>query len=434
MTILETLKNAWRIEDIRKKILYTLFIIILFRVGTSIPVPFINADVIANFFTAATGPETGENLLGYLNMLSGNALAQGTVFSLTIQPYISASIIMQLLTIAIPYFERLQKDGGDEGRKKLTQITRYLTVVIGLIQAFAYYTALKTSGALISFGGFYDTIVMVAILLTLVAGSCLVMWLGESINEKGIGNGISIILFSSIVSRAPEFVMYLIYEIMSGRWYTVLIVLVLGLAMLAFIVFMDNAERRIPIQYAKRQVGRKMYGGQSTHLPIKVAMTGVMPIIFTFAIVSLPATIAAFMPQSGYAKFIQHYFSQKSPIYMILTFVLIIAFNYFYIAIQYNPIEIANNIKNNGGTIPGIRPGKPTSDFIVRSLNRVTLVGALFLGVIAILPFIFGVIFPASGGIALGGTSVLIIVSVALETVKQLESQMLMRHYKGFLE
>ncbi|MDF2686445.1 MAG: preprotein translocase, SecY subunit [Clostridia bacterium] len=434
MTILETLKNAWKVADIKQKILYTLFIIVLFRIGTSIPVPFIDSAAIANFFNPATGANTGENLLGYLNMLSGNALAQGTVFALTIQPYINASIIIQLLTIAIPYFEKLQKDGGDEGKKKLTQITRYTTVVIGLIQGFAYYTALKSSGALVSYGGFYDTLVMVAILLTLNAGSCLVMWLGESVNEKGIGNGISIILFASIVSRAPEFIMYLIYEIMSGRWYTIPAVLVLGIAMLAFIVFMDNAERRIPIQYAKRQVGRKMYGGQNTHLPIKVAMTGVMPIIFTFAIVSLPATIAAFIPDSGFAIFIQNYFSQKSPVYMVLTFALIIAFNYFYIAIQYNPIEIANNIKNNGGTIPGIRPGKPTSDFIIRSLNRVTLFGALFLGVIAILPFVFGIIFPASSGIALGGTSILIIVSVALETVKQLESQMLMRHYKGFLE
>lgn len=434
MSILETLRNAWKTADIRKKILYTLFIIIIFRIGTSIPVPFIDSAAIANFFNPTPGTNTGENLLGYLNMLSGNALAQGTVFSLTIQPYINASIIVQLLTIAIPALEKMQKDGGEEGKKKLNQITRYTTVVIGAVQGFAYYTALKSSGALVTYGGFYDIIIMVAILLTLITGSCLVMWLGESINEKGIGNGISIILFASIISRAPELVMYMINEIMMGRWYTDIVVLIMGLLMLAFIVFMDNAERRIPIQYAKRQVGRKMYGGQSTHLPIKVAMTGVMPIIFTFAITTLPATIAAFMPNSGYANFIQTYFSQRSLIYILLTLVLIIAFNYFYIAIQYNPIEIANNIKNNGGTIPGIRPGKPTSDFIIRSLNRVTLVGALFLGVIAILPFIFGIIFPASSGIALGGTSIMIVVSVALETVKQLESQMLMRHYKGFLE
>ena len=432
MGILETLRNAWKIADLRKKIIYTLFIILLFRVGSSIPVPFINAEALEVYFSSQG------SLLGYLNMLSGNALTEGTIFALTIQPYINASIIIQLLTIAIPALERLSKDGGEEGRKKINQITRYTTVAIALIQAFGYLVTLKSTAngaaALTPVAGFPGFLQQLATVLVLVAGSCLVMWLGESINEKGIGNGISMILFASIVSRGPAIVMSLVYNIQMGKWYIPLVVLVMALLILAFIVFMDSAERRIPIQYAKRQIGRKMYGGQSTHLPIKVVMTGVMPIIFTFAIISIPATIAQFVPNSGYAQFVMKYFSQTSPIYIILTFVLIIAFNYFYISIQYNPIEIANNIKNNGGTIPGIRPGKPTSDFIIKTVHKVTLFGALFLGVIAILPFIIQIIFPATAGIALGGTSVLILVSVSLETVKQLESQMLMRHYKGFLE
>ena len=428
MSILQTLRNAWKIEDLRKKILYTLFIIVIFRIGSNIPVPFINADAIAAFFS------NGEGLFGYLNMLSGSALAEGTIFALTIQPYINASIIIQLLTIAIPSLERLAKEGGEEGQKKINQITRYTTIGIALIQAFGYLVTLKANDAIHAYTGFYGFIAQATIVLVLIAGSCLVMWLGESINEKGIGNGISIILFAGIVSRGPQLVLYMYYEILSGRWYTTVLVTVMALLMLAVIVFFDTAERRIPIQYAKRQVGRRVYGGQNTHLPIKVVMAGVMPIIFTFAITQLPATIAQFVPNSGYAKFIEKYFSATTPVYIILVFILIIAFNYFYISIQYNSVEIANNIKNNGGTIPGIRPGKPTSDFIIKTVNRVTLFGALFLGIIAVIPYIFGAIFPESGGIALGGTSVLIIVSVALETAKQLESQMLMRNYKGFLE
>ena len=437
MGILETLRNAWKIADLRKKILYTLFIIVLFRIGSSIPVPFINAESLANFFNAQG------SLLGYLNMLSGNALAEGTIFALTIQPYINASIIIQLLTIAIPALERLQKDGGEEGQKKINQITRYVTVAIALLQGFGYLVTLKSSsnGATPAFtpaDGFNGVLQQIGIVFVLVAGSCLVMWLGESINEKGIGNGISMILFASIVSRGPQIILGLVACVMNGLWYIPIVVIVMALLILAFIVFMDGAERRIPIQYAKRQIGRKMYGGQNTHLPIKVVMTGVMPIIFTYAIINIPATIAQFLPGTAYESFIKTYFSQTSPAYIILTFILIIAFNYFYISIQYNPVEIANNIKNNGGTIPGIRPGKPTSDFIIKTVNKVTLFGALFLGLIAILPYLVQIIFPEAAGygvaIALGGTSILILVSVALETVKQLEAQMLMRHYKGFLE
>ena len=430
MGILETLRNAWKIADLRKKILYTLFIIVLFRIGSSIPVPFINAEALGAYFDAQG------SLLGYLNMLSGNALTEGTIFALTIQPYINASIIIQLLTIAIPALERLQKDGGEEGQKKINQITRYVTVGIALLQAFGYLVTLKSgeSPALVPAEGFAGVLEQIAIVLVLIAGSCLVMWLGESITEKGIGNGISMILFASIVSRGPQIILNLVYNIQIGNWYIPIVVILMALIILAFIVFMDSAERRIPIQYAKRQIGRKMYGGQNTHLPIKVVMTGVMPIIFTYAIISIPATIAQFFPGSAFDNFLKAYFSQTSPAYIILTFILIIAFNYFYISIQYNPVEIANNIKNNGGTIPGIRPGKPTSDFIIKTVNKVTLFGALFLGIIAILPYIVQIIFPAANGIALGGTSVLIVVSVSLETVKQLEAQMLMRHYKGFLD
>ena len=428
MSILQTLRNAWKIEDLRRKILYTLFIIVIFRIGSSIPVPFINAEAIEAFFS------NGNSLFGYLNMLSGSALAEGTIFALSIQPYINASIIMQILAIAIPSLESMIKEGGEEGKRKMNMITRWVTVAIALIQAIGFLLTLNANHALHSYNGFYGVVANIAIVLVLMAGSCLVMWLGESINEKGIGNGISMILFAGIVSRGPQLIAYMYYEIVSGRWYTVVLVTIMALLMLGVIVFFDTAERRIPIQYAKRQVGKRMYGGQNTHLPIKVVMAGVMPIIFTFAITQLPATIAMFFPGSGYANFIEKYFAPTTPIYIIIVFVLIIAFNYFYISIQYNPVEIANNIKNNGGTIPGIRPGKPTSDFIIKTVNRVTLFGALFLGIIAVIPYIFGAIFPESGGIALGGTSVLIVVSVALETSKQLESQMLMRNYKGFLE
>lgn len=431
MNILATLKNAWKTEDLKKKIIFTFFIIILFRIGVNIPVPFVNSDAVNAIFTNSAG-----NLLGYFNMLSGSALSQGVIFALTIQPYINSSIIIQLLTVAIPQFQSWQKDGGEAGRKKLRNITRYLSVAIAVVQAYGYYSILNAYSALeytYADGG-KGWLAMLTIVFTLVAGSCLVTWLGECVDEKGIGNGISIILFASIVSRGASLVANSLALFRYGQWWIVLIMLVVFLAVVVSIVFMDAAERRIPIQYAKRQIGRKVYGGQSTHLPIKVAMTGVMPIIFAFAIIGVPATIAQFFPKSGYYTWVNKYFSTTSPLYMILTFVLIILFNYFYLSIQYDPVEISNNIKNNGGTIPGIRPGKPTSDFIIRSVNRVTLCGALFLGVIAVLPYIIEAIVPAASGLAIGGTSVMILVSVALETVRGLESQMLMRHYKGFLD
>ena len=427
------LRNSWASGDLRRKIMFTAGIIILFRIGANLPVPFLNSDTISSFFN------TDGSLLSYFNMLSGNTLAQGTVFALTVQPYINASIIIQLLTVALPPLERLAKDGGEAGRKKIQTITRYVTIGIALIQAFGYYTILRYQANAIPSEyttGAMGWIVMAAIVVLLMAGSMLVMWMGESIDEHGIGNGVSMILFASIVSRGIDLVLYGTAAIQQGNWWIVPLILILGLLMLCFIVFMDGAERRIPIQYAKRQVGRKMYGGQSSFLPIKVAMTGVMPIIFTYAIVGLPATIAQFLSSdNGFRQWVEKWFSTTSALYIILSFLLIIAFNYFYISIQYNPVEISNNIKNNGGTIPGIRPGKPTADFIIKCVNKVTLFGALFLGVIAVLPYILQVIFgDAVQGLAIGGTSVMILVSVALETVKNLESQILMRHYKGFLE
>lgn len=428
MGILTTLRNAWKIADLKKKILFTAFIVLLFRIGSTFTVPFLNSD-------AMTGIFSGNTLMGYMDMLSGGALSIGSVFALTIQPYINASIIIQLLTVAVPYFERLSKDDSAEkkGRKKLNKITRYITVAIALLQAFGYYKLLGAS-VMPTDSGFESFLVAASIIMTLVAGSCLVMWLGETIDEKGIGNGISMILFASIVSRAPELLSFCWKSITDGAWYLALMVIVLGVAMFGLIVFMDSAERRVTIQYAKRQVGRKVYGGQKQQLPIKVCMTGVMPIIFAFAITSLPATIAAFFPNSGFASFIEKYFGQTSIIYMVVGFALIIAFNYFYIAIQYNASDIAKQLRENGGTIPGIRPGRPTVDFIMNTVNKITLFGAIYLGVIAIFPYILQAIFPNMGNIALGGTSMMILVSVALETVKVLEAQMIQRNMPSVLD
>lgn len=437
MGILTTLRNAWKIADLRKKILFTLMIIVLFRIGSSIPVPFLDADAIKSYFNS------GNTLLGFMNMVSGNALSVGTLFALTIQPYINASIIIQLLTVAIPYFERLAKDDSAEkkGRKKLNKITRYTTIAIALLQGFGYFQILRTAGAItvVDASKFSWELFLVGacIVLTLTAGSSLVQWLGESIDEKGIGNGISMILFASIVSRAPDLLTYVISAFKEGgKWWLAIIVLILAVAMFGLIVFMDSAERRITIQYAKRQVGRKVYGGQKQQLPIKVCMTGVMPIIFAFAITSLPATIAAFLPSDNwFAVWTTKYFGQTSIAYMLISFALIIAFNYFYIAIQYNASDIAKQLRENGGTIPGIRPGRPTVDFIMNTVNKITLFGAIYLGVIAIFPYILQKAFPTDlSSIALGGTSMMILVSVALETVKVLEAQMIQRNMPSVLD
>lgn len=422
----EAFRNAWKIQDLRKKIIFTLFIIIIFRAGSAIPVPFLDHDVIKALFT---GDKTNE-LVQLLDLYSGGAMSRASIFAMTISPYINASIIMQLLTIAIPALEKMQKE-GEEGRKKLQQATRYFTVVLGLIQGWGYYNILHGSNAVLHAGWF----TMISIVLSFTAGTAIIMWLGEKINESGIGNGISILLFASIVARGDkifDWVKGQIQQATFGDIMLVLGVLVVAVVMIAAIVLINNAERRLPIQYAKRVVGRKMYGGQSSHLPIKVSMTGVMPIIFAQAIVSMPATIAGFWPKSGFYLWVHKYLGYTSAVYAIVYFLLIIGFNYFYIYITYNPIEISNNLQKNGGFIPGIRPGEPTSTFIQKVLNRVTLFGALFLGVIAIVPIILSGVFNIN--FALGGTTILIVVGVILETSKQLESQMLMRHYKGFLE
>ena len=433
--LLGTLRNAWKIDELRKKILYTFLIVLVFRIGSNIPVPFVNADALAAM--ASDG-----SFLGYLNILSGGAFSNAALFALGISPYITSSIIIQLLTIAIPALEAMSKEGA-EGRKKLAKITRYTTLGLAVMQSAAYYILNRNMRAVQSFElGFYNFFAMLVIVSSFAAGAMLIVWLGEQIDKKGIGNGISIILFAGIISRAPHSLMYLYALLRSGEpkyyWMVPMIVLVF-LFLIYAIVIMTNAERRVPVQYAKRVVGRKMYGGQSSYIPIKVTMSGVMPVIFASALLSLPGMIKNFAYQMpieeaeqlmGY-KFLSFFDYNRLP-YAILYLILIIAFNFFYVAVQYNPVEMANNLRKNNGTIPGIRPGKPTSDFISKVISKITLVGALFIAGVAILPIIMGNV--AKVNIALGGTSIIIIVGVALDSVKQLESQMMMRHYKGFLE
>ena len=424
--MLETLRNAWKVKEIRNKILFTLFIILIFRIGSVIPVPYI--DVAALKSANETGA-TNE-FFSYLSILTGGGLEYGAIFAMSVTPYINSSIIIQLLCVAIPYLERLQKE-GEEGQKKLAQITRYTTVLLALIQGTAYFFYLKNSNYLSIKGGAVIFAAFV-IVLAFAAGSALVMWLGEQIDVKGIGNGISILLFAGILSRGPQAFRYLI-----ANWdlnkIAVIAIVILFLAIIAFIVWMTEAERRIPVQYAKRVVGNKMYGGQNTHIPIKVNMSGVMPIIFASSILMLPTMILSFMKnQESFWYKALSLFSVRGIFYAVIYFLLIIGFAYFYATIQFNPIEMANNLRKQGGAIPGIRPGKPTSDFISKILSRITLMGALFLSVIAILPIVIGSV--GRINISLGGTSVLIMVGVALDTVRNLESQMMMRHYKGFLD
>ena len=448
--MLQTIINAWKIADLRKKILFTALIIFIFRLGAAIPVPFTNIAEGGILQGAAEG-----TFMSYLSMMTGDAFAYGTIFAMSITPYINSSIIMQLLTVAIPPLERLSKE-GEEGRKKIASITRFVTVGLGLMQSTAYYFYLRNQDYLMDdasgakFTGFAAVFQALVIILCLTAGTAFIMWLGEQINNKGIGNGISIILFAGIVSRIPAMVMSVVSYFQLGGPYYVLapFVGVMALLMIAFIVWMDNAERRIPVQYAKRVVGRKMYGGQSTHIPMKVNMSGVMPVIFASSILSLPPTIQMFVDvkeESGWEKFFS-IFQATHPVYLVLYFVMIIFFAYFYAQIQYNPIEMANNIRKNSGAIPGIRPGKPTSDYIAKILSRLTLMGALLLSVVALFPTLFSQVatfcldkfsdgyYSQGINISLGGTSIIIMVGVALETVKQLESQMMMRHYKGFLD
>ena len=430
--MIQTIRKAWGVPELRKKIVFTLLILLIFRLGNAIPVPYINTTLLGNYLDSMSG-----TVLGLYNVMSGGAFAEATVFALGVQPYINSSIIIQLLTIAIPALERLARDGGEAGKKKIASITRYATVAIALLQGFGYYMICKNYNILEQ-QGIWPALV---IIVSFVAGSSFVMWLGEQVNEFGVGNGISIILFAGILSRVPNMIT-MAGGYISGKGsigYLWIALLLIGmLAMVVLIVHVNEAERRIPVQYAKRQVGRKMYGGQASTLPMKVNMSGVLPIIFAQSIASLPATIWAFVgtPEEGtVGRSIYNAIDTKSVLYLILYFLMIIGFSYFYATIQFNPVEISNNLKRNGGFIPGFRPGKPTSEFIKKVLNKITLFGAIYLGIIAIVPILISHFSTSASlsGIALGGTSIIIVVGVALETVRALEAQMLMRNYKGFL-
>ena len=424
--MLQTLRNAWKIPELRKKILFTLFILLIYRVGNVIPVPYIDTAMLASYFDSVLS----STILGLYNAMSGSAFSRATVFALGIQPYINASIIIQLLTIAIPALERLAKEEGEEGKKKIAAITRYTTVGLGLLMGWAYYMMLKNysaSGyAIITETGILPAIV---IILSFTAGSAFVMWLGEQITEFGIGNGISMILFANIISGIPGMVNTLFHMV----WWQIAIVVVGMAALILFIVFINDAERRIQIQYAKRVVGRKIYGGQNTNLPIKVAMSGVMPVIFAQSICSLPATICAFTGKTS-GWWYDNVWSSHSWVYAVTYFLMIFFFSWFYSTIQYDPVEISNNLQKNGGFIPGFRPGKPTAQFIQKVINKIVIFGAVYLGIVALLPIVAGDLMSDVRNLAIGGTSVIIVVGVALETVKALEAQMLMRHYKGFLD
>lgn len=444
----QVFRNAWMDTQLRKKILYTLFIIVLFRLGSNIFVPFLDNSAISTMMG-------GASLLNYLDVMTGGSLGKGTLLAMSITPYINASIIIQLLAVAIPPLEKLQKE-GEEGRKKLNTITKFTSLALAILQAIAFYFTLRNGyndsngvhTAILKYGDVREAnpdmfaVVLSAIVIVacFVAGASMIIWLGDRINEKGIGNGISMILFAGIVSGLPNAITYFVSlckENLANIGF-VLLAIVIFIAMVWFVIMMTNAERRIPVQYAKRVVGRKMYGGQSTHIPIKVAMSGVMPIIFAMSLMSLPQTILFFFGINGtgdtfWDGFVR-LFSQSSPLYAVIYFLLIIAFNYFYVSIQYNPVEIANNLKKNNGAIPGYRPGKPTSDFIYNSLNKITLIGAIFLGIVAIFPIILALCVPSLQGISIGGTTILIVVGVALETVRSLESQIMMRHHPGFLD
>ncbi len=447
--MIQTIRSAWKVQELRNKLLFTIFALLIFRVGSAIPLPFIDTEMLSTWMN-----QQSSSIFSLLNVMSGDAFAQATVFALSIQPYINSSIIVQLLTIAIPALEKMAKEDGEEGKKKIAAITRYATVAIALLQSFGYYTLIKSYGLITQDAN--AIWVALVIIFAFTAGSAFLMWLGEQITEFGVGNGISIILFGGIVARGPR----MVYDIIAGVqvWASgsaststttslhpaFIPLIVVGILLLVvFVVFITNSERRVPVQYAKRVVGRKMYGGQSSHIPIKVNMSGVMPIIFAQAIASIPATIGMFVPSaqvegSGWNTFLK-VFDSNGLIYCVVYFLLIVLFSYFYNTIQFNPVEIANNLKKNGGFVPGFRPGKPTADFLAKVIGRLTMFGAVYLGVVALLPAITGNIMQAFGstagrGLAIGGTSIIIVVGVALETVKALEAQLMMRHYKGFLE
>ena len=421
----KTLKNAWSIPELRKKLIFTLMILLVYRFGNVIPVPYIDAHALSDYFSSVLSG----TILGLYNAMSGSAFSQATILALSIQPYINASIIVQLLTIAIPALERMAKEEGEEGKKKINMITRFATVGLGLMMGFAYYTMLNNAG-IITETGFIPAVV---IILTFTAGSAVVMWLGEQINEHGIGNGISMILFANIISSLPGTVNMLASLFTAKTWWQPIVIVIGMAALVLFIIFINDAERRIPVQYAKRVVGRKIYGGQSTNMPIKVAMSGVMPVIFAQSICSLPATVCVF---AGWTEgwFYENFVSSSSWFYVAMYGLMIFFFSWFYSTIQYDPTEISNNLKKNGGFIPGFRPGKPTADFIKKVIAKIVVFGAVYLAVVALLPIVGGNLMASVQNLGIGGTSVIIVVGVALETVKALEAQMLMRHYKGFLD
>lgn len=438
-----TIARAWKLPDLRKRLLYTIMIIIIFRIGSVIPVPFLDVEALKGVMGNLA---EGGSILAYLDTMSGGAFAQATLFAMSVTPYINSSIIMQLMSVAIPALEALQRE-GEEGRKRLTAITRYLTISLGLLQGTAYYMYLRNAkyanNSIVKYtNGIEGIFVAAVIIMTFTAGTTLIMWLGEQVNAKGVGNGISILLFAGIVSRMPALITKLAVYVslaiedpkeFSKYYFLVPVFILIFLIMMLVIVFMNDAERRIPIQYAKRTVGRKMYAGQSSHIPLKVGLAGVMPVIFASSILSIPTFINFFAKPTGVAKTILDAFSVNGWLYMVFYFFLILMFAYFYVAITYNPIEMSNNLRQSNGMIPGIRPGKPTADYLAKILSKVTLLGALFLAFIALFPIIFGKA-TAMNNLSLGGTSIIILVGVALETVKQIESQMMMKHYKGFLD
>lgn len=418
----ETFKKAWKVEEIRKKLLFTLLIIVIYRVGCAIPVPGVDAAAVASSVSS-------NSFLGLFNVITGGAFEQFAIFAMGISPNINASIIIQLLTMVIPSLERLSKE-GEEGRKKLAQITRYATLAISLLMAVGFTLGMRAAFKSANFFTYFFTVV------TLTAGSMLSMWLGELITENGIGNGISMLIFVGIISRIMPSTISLINNVAGGAlgWWWLVVLVVLVVALFAAIIFMDKGERKIPVNYAKKVVGRKVYGGQSTHIPMKLNPSGVMPIIFAISICSLPSMIASWVPNTGFANFVNAYLGQRSAVYIIVYALLIVFFAFFYTTMSFNTQEVSKNLKENGGFVLGIRPGKPTADYLSRILNRLTLAGSIFLAFIAILPILLGIIVPALQNMAIGGSSIIILVNVALETTTQLESMMLMRHYKGFLK
>ena len=427
-----TLRDAWAIPELRKKLMFTIIVLLIYRACNAIPVPFVNVDAMNAYFNGTLQ----NTILGFYNVMNGSAFAQAKILALGIQPYINASIIIQLLAVAIPALERWTKEEGEEGKKKINNLTRWTTVGLGVLLGFGYYTMIAgatvnmtstTATPVLTQQGFLPALV---IIMVFTAGSSFVMWMGEQVTEHGVGNGISMILFANIISRLPSMVSSLLGMV----WWQIILVVVGMTALILLIVLVNDAERRIPVQYAKRVVGRKIMGGQSTNLPIKVSMTGVMPVIFAQTITSLPATVCAFIGVGKGNWLYDNLFSANSWFYAVIYFLLIFFFGWFYASIQYDPVEIANNLKKNGGFIPGFRPGKPTSDFIKKVINKIVVFGSVYLGIVALLPIVAGNLMPAVQGLAIGGTSVIIVVSVALETVKAVEAQMLMRHYKGFLD